>query len=119
MRGCFARWGESVHPKLDRFFEKLTGWALPNFTVVNEPDFCAPYAYLSTGKPWKTQQVIDRVRQEAFTKKPDGLPGNDDLGATSAVYVWNLSGDPGPGRIHDWHAHVSASDDAPAPWKHD
>ena len=82
----------SVVPKLDKFFEKVSGWALPNFTVTNEPDFCAPYAYLWTGNPWKTQQVVDRIRRETFTTKPDGLPGNDDLGATSGVYVWNAIG---------------------------
>jgi predicted alpha-1,2-mannosidase len=83
---------EKVVPKLDRFFQKLSGWALPNFTVTNEPDFCAPYAYVWTGNPWKTQEVVDRIRRETFTTKPDGLPGNDDLGATSGVYVWNALG---------------------------
>jgi len=83
---------EKTEVKLDKFFEKLSGWGLPNFTVTNEPDFCAPYAYLWTGSPWKTQQVIDRIRKETFTTKPDGLPGNDDLGATSGVYVWNAIG---------------------------
>ena len=83
---------QNAIPKLDKFFEKLSGWALPNFTVTNEPDFCAPFVYLWTGNPWKTQQVIDRIRRETFTIKPDGLPGNDDLGATSGVYVWNAIG---------------------------
>ena len=83
---------DKTEAKLDKFFEKLSGWGLPNFTVTNEPDFCAPYAYLWTGNPWKTQQVIDRIRKETFTTKPDGLPGNDDLGATSGVYVWNAMG---------------------------
>jgi len=92
--GLFEAMGgnDKVLPKLDRFFVKLSGWAQPNFTVTNEPDFCAPYAYLWTGNPWKTQQVIDRIRRETFTTKPDGLPGNDDLGATSGVYVWNAIG---------------------------
>jgi len=92
--GLFREMGgdEKVVPRLDKFFEKLSGWSLPNFTVANEPDFCAPYAYLWTGTPWKTQQVIDRIRRETFTTKPDGLPGNDDLGATSGVYVWNAMG---------------------------
>jgi predicted alpha-1,2-mannosidase len=92
--GLFEAMGgnDNVIPKLDKFFVKLSGWALPNFTVTNEPDFCAPYAYLWTGNPWKTQQVIDRIRKETFTTKPDGLPGNDDLGATSGVYVWNAMG---------------------------
>jgi predicted alpha-1,2-mannosidase len=83
---------QRVVPKLDKFFEKLTGWALPYFTVTNEPDFCAPYAYVWTGNAWKTQEVVDRIRRETFTTKPDGLPGNDDLGATSGVYVWNALG---------------------------
>ncbi len=88
-----AMGGDSVVvPRLDKFFEKLSGWGLPNFTVANEPDFCAPYAYLWAGEPWKTQEVIDRIRRETFMAKPDGLPGNDDLGATSGVYVWNALG---------------------------
>jgi predicted alpha-1,2-mannosidase len=92
--GLFREMGgnDKVVLRLDKFFEKLSGWALPNFTVTNEPDFCAPYAYLWAGTPWKTQQVIDRIRKETFTTKPDGLPGNDDLGATSGVYVWNAIG---------------------------
>jgi len=83
---------ENVLPKLDRFFEKLSGWGLPYFTVTNEPDFCTPYAYVWTGSAWKTQEVVDRIRRETFAAKPDGLPGNDDLGATSGVYVWNALG---------------------------
>lgn len=83
---------DKVLPKLDQFFEKLTGWGGPHFTVANEPDFCTPFAYVWTGNAWKTQEVIGRIRHETFTTKPDGLPGNDDLGATSGVYVWNALG---------------------------
>jgi predicted alpha-1,2-mannosidase len=83
---------EKVLPKLDKFFEQVSGWGLPTYTVTNEPDFCAPFVYLWAGCPWKTQAVIDRIRRETFTTKPDGLPGNDDLGATSGVYVWNALG---------------------------
>lgn len=92
--GLFAEMGgaDKAAAKLDRFFEKLSGWGLPNFTVTNEPDFCAMYAYSWAGMTWKTQSVIDRVRRETFFNKPDGLPGNDDLGATSGVYVWNAIG---------------------------
>src|SRR6185312_15648608 len=88
--GLFKAMGgnQNALPKLDTFFTKLSGWG-SNFTVSNEPDFCAPYAYIWTGNPWKTQEVVDRIRRETFTTKPDGLPGNDDLGATSGVYVWN------------------------------
>lgn len=92
--GLFKAMGgtENVLPKLDKFFQKLTGWGSPTFTVANEPDFCAPYAYVWTGHPSKTEDVVDRIRRETFTSQPDGLPGNDDLGATSGVYVWNALG---------------------------
>jgi predicted alpha-1,2-mannosidase len=92
--GLFKAMGgnRNVLAKLDRFFVEVNGWGKPNFTVANEPDFCAPYAYVWTGNPWKTQEVVDRIRRETFTAKPDGLPGNDDLGATSGVYVWNALG---------------------------
>ena len=92
--GLFDAMGgrEKAILKLDKFFEKVTGWGLPNYTVANEPDFCAAYAYDWAGAPWKTQEVIDRIQREAFFVRPDGLPGNDDLGATSGVYVWNALG---------------------------
>jgi predicted alpha-1,2-mannosidase len=92
--GLFRAMGgnDAVIPRLDKFFQKVVGWGLPNFTVANEPDFVAPFAYLWAGAPWKTQEVIDRIRREAFNTTPDGLPGNDDLGATSGVYIWGALG---------------------------
>lgn len=92
--GLFEAMGgpQTVVPKLDKFFTVLKGWGVPNYTVSNEPDFCAAYAFNWAGAPWKTQEVVDRVRREAFSTTPDGLPGNDDLGATSGVYVWNALG---------------------------
>lgn len=84
--------GEKAALKLDKFFEKVDGWAQPNFTVNNEPDFCTPYVYLWLGQPWKTQAVVDRIRRETFSARPAGIPGNDDLGATSGVYVWSALG---------------------------
>jgi putative alpha-1,2-mannosidase len=36
--------------------------------------------------------VVSRIAQETFKPTPDGIPGNDDLGATSGVYVWNALG---------------------------
>ena len=92
--GLFQAMGgaPAVLPKLDKFFTTVVGWGLPTFTVVNEPDFCAPYSYLWLGYPWKTQEVVDRTRREAFANSPGGLPGNDDLGATSGVYVWSALG---------------------------
>jgi predicted alpha-1,2-mannosidase len=77
--------------KFDRFFQKVVGWNTINFTVTNEPDFGEEYVYDWLGQPWKTQAVISRAL-ETFTTKPDGLPGNDDLGATSGLYVFDSLG---------------------------
>jgi predicted alpha-1,2-mannosidase len=88
-----AMGGEAqVEPRLDKFFTKLRCWGEPCFNMENEPDFVTPYVYVFAGKPWKSQEVIARIARETFKTTPEGLPGNDDLGATSGVYVWNALG---------------------------
>jgi predicted alpha-1,2-mannosidase len=88
-----AMGGEAeVEKRLDHFFTKLRCWGEPCFNMENEPDFVTPYAYVFLGKPWKTQELIRRIAKETFRTTPEGLPGNDDLGATSGVYVWNALG---------------------------
>jgi predicted alpha-1,2-mannosidase len=77
--------------KFDRFFTQVVGWNTIHFTTTNEPDFGEEYIYDWLGQPWKTQAAISRAR-ETFTTKPDGLPGNDDLGATSGIYVFDSLG---------------------------
>lgn len=79
-------------PRLDKFFLKLICWGEPCFNMANEPDFVTPYAYVFAGQPWKTQEIVTRIEQQTFNTKPNGIPGNDDLGATSGVYVWNALG---------------------------
>jgi putative alpha-1,2-mannosidase len=81
-----------VVPRLDRFFAKLVCWGEPCFNMANEPDFVTPYVYEFTDQPWKTDQVIQRIEEQTFNTEPGGIPGNDDLGATSGVYVWNALG---------------------------
>ena len=90
----FSAWVASARstPRLDKFFLKLICWGEPCFNMENEPDFVTPYAYVFAGKPWKTQDVVTRIEQQTFNTTPDGIPGNDDLGATSGVYVWNALG---------------------------
>ncbi|MFJ9348567.1 GH92 family glycosyl hydrolase [Streptomyces sp. NPDC101237] len=56
------------------------------YNPMNEPDLIAPYAYLSTGRPWKTTDVV-HAALTLFTDGPSGMTGNDDLGTMSA---WNV-----------------------------
>ena len=83
---------DATTSRLDKSFRKLICWGEPCFNMANEPDFVTPYAYVFAGQPWKTQQVVTRIEQQTFSTKPNGIPGNDDLGATSGVYLWNALG---------------------------
>ena len=79
---------EAVAGRLDSFFNELNaGPDRPHFFIGNEPVFPVPWVYNYVGEPWKTQAVTRRVLTELFTPEPGGIPGNDDLGATSSWVV--------------------------------
>ena len=79
--------------RLDKFTSKLNvGPVDPYLWAGNEPDFSVPWLYNYLGQPWKTQELVDRMRSTLFSPTPDGEPGNDDLGAMSAWYVWAAMG---------------------------
>jgi predicted alpha-1,2-mannosidase len=83
----------TVAQRLDRFTSQLNvGPEEPYLWAGNEPGFDVPWLYNYIGQPWRTQQLVDRVRSELFTPTPDGEPGNDDLGAMSSWYVWAALG---------------------------
>ena len=95
MRGLFDRIGgnDAVVRRLDDFFKEFNaGPDRPHFFIGNEPVFPVPWAYNYAGQPWKTQAVTRRVLLELFTDTPGGLPGNDDLGATSSWVVFAALG---------------------------
>ena len=93
-RGLFNAVGGDAEAtrRLDRFFTKLVGWGQPYFNIGNEPSFVAPYAYAFAGSASRTQGTVRRIMNEIYRPTPAGLPGNDDLGATSAWYVWGALG---------------------------
>ena len=75
--------------RLDKFTSQLNvGPVEPYLWAGNEPNFSVPWLYNYLGQPWKTQELVDRMRSTLFSPTPDGEPGNDDLGAMSAWYVW-------------------------------
>ncbi|MFD8569372.1 GH92 family glycosyl hydrolase [Streptomyces sp. NPDC059639] len=61
------------------------------FNPNNEPDFHAPWMYAWTGAPWKTSAAL-RALRTLFTDDAYGMPGNDDLGATSSLLVFAMAG---------------------------
>ncbi|MBP2471360.1 putative alpha-1,2-mannosidase [Crossiella equi] len=83
----------AAQPLMDEFFKKVNvGPNEPHQWSGNEVDFSTPWLYNYVGQPWKTQAVIRRIQNELFAPHPDGLPGNDDLGAQSSWYVWSALG---------------------------
>ncbi len=58
----------------------------------NEPSIGAPWLYDYAGAPWKTQELVRRVLDTLWVDAPEGIPGNDDLGAMSGWAVWAALG---------------------------
>jgi predicted alpha-1,2-mannosidase len=93
--GLFKQLGGdgAVVTRLNAFFSSLNaGLTLPNFYMGNEPTFEVPWLYNWAGEPSGTQYIVQRIMATAFGTGPDGLPGNDDLGAVSGWYVWGALG---------------------------
>jgi len=79
--------------RLDPYFTQVNaGLELPYFYIGNEPGFNTPWLYDFAGAPYRTQAVVRQVLQQGYSTQPDGLPGNDDLGATSGWQVWAMLG---------------------------
>jgi len=62
------------------------------YYIGNEPAFQTPWAYNWAAAPKYAQYIIPVIMNKNFSTKPGGLPGNDDMGATSAWYVWAALG---------------------------
>ncbi|NAZ82728.1 glycoside hydrolase family 92 protein [Kineococcus sp. R8] len=84
--------------RLDGFFRAEDGsWSFTagdplRYDATNQPGLHAPFLYNAFGQPWKTQDTVRAIVDEAYGTGPRGLPGNDDLGTMSAWYVWAAMG---------------------------
>ena len=95
LEGLFTEMGGHANAvtRLDSLFTQLNaGTKRPYFYIGNEPEHGTPWTYNFAQAPWKTQSTVRRIVDEAYTNNAGGLPGNDDLGATSAWLVWAYLG---------------------------
>ncbi|MBK8231225.1 MAG: glycoside hydrolase family 92 protein [Candidatus Eisenbacteria bacterium] len=95
IEGLFERMGGRgpALARLDHLFLELNaGTARPHFYIGNEPEHGTPWVYHFAGAPDRTRAVVQRIVGGEFHVGPGGLPGNDDLGATSAWLVWAYLG---------------------------
>ncbi|GAB1326857.1 GH92 family glycosyl hydrolase [Streptomyces sennicomposti] len=98
--GLFAAMGgrDKALARLDAFFHKSDGsWAFTGAggdkaALDNEPSINVPYLYAYAGAPYRTQETVRAAMRQLWTTEPGGIPGNDDLGAMSAWYVFSALG---------------------------
>ncbi|CAE7220261.1 unnamed protein product [Symbiodinium natans] len=65
---------------------------LHGLSLGNEPSMHVPYLYSTQGEVNRTARLVDKLVKTMFTSRPDGLPGNDDMGAMSTWAVLSLLG---------------------------
>lgn len=100
LRGLIEAMGgnERANQRLDAFFKRPDGtWAITrsgglHAELSNEPSIGAPWVYLYSGKPYKSHEIVRQVLNTLWKDAPNGIPGNDDLGAMSSWYVWAAMG---------------------------
>jgi predicted alpha-1,2-mannosidase len=79
--------------RLNHHFTQVNGGlTTPYFYIGNEPEHGVPWAYNFARNPAGTADAVHKVQSQGFNTSAGGLPGNDDLGATSAWYVWSALG---------------------------
>ncbi len=84
---------EEAESRLDTLFRRLdAGYGDTWYASGNEPSFQIPWTYNWVGKPYKTQAIVNRIINEQYNSKIDGLPGNDDLGTMGGWYVFACMG---------------------------
>jgi predicted alpha-1,2-mannosidase len=100
LRGLVEAIGSKAraNQRLEAFFKRPDGsWALTrsgglHAELSNEPSVATPFVYLYTGQPHKAQEIVRHVQNTLWKDAPDGIPGNDDLGAMSSWYAWTAIG---------------------------
>jgi len=63
-----------------------------NYAHGNQPIQHMIYLYDYAGAPWKAQWHVRSVMRRLYAAQPDGYPGDEDNGQTSAWYVFSALG---------------------------
>lgn len=93
---------EAFHTRLDSLFNTasyMTGREQADITGLigqyahgNEPSHHVAYLYNYVGDFKSTSKYVNKICNEFYTNKPDGLAGNEDCGQMSAWYVLSSMG---------------------------
>jgi predicted alpha-1,2-mannosidase len=91
--GLFARLGGKarVRAKLRNYLSQPNGMGMHPF-FANEFDLGEQFAPDYAGDPAETQLAVNNIRRNLFRPGPFGLDNNDDLGAESSQFIWEMLG---------------------------
>ncbi|HKS99832.1 MAG TPA: GH92 family glycosyl hydrolase, partial [Rugosimonospora sp.] len=81
----------AVAAKLRSFLSKPNGFGM-FAQLSNEFGFGEQYAPNYAGDPAGTQLAVHTMLDTMYPPGPSGLPNNDDLGANSSTFVWEMLG---------------------------
>jgi len=80
-----------VVPALREYLSQPDGGWPTHAALRNEFDFGQQYALNYAGDPAGTQQVVNNIRTTMYRPGPS-TPANDDLGANSSAFIWQMLG---------------------------
>ncbi len=80
-----------VVPALRQFLSQPNGFGMYAY-LTNEFGFGEQYALNYAGDPAGTQQAVNKIRNTMYQPGPSGLADNDDLGANSSAFIWEMLG---------------------------
>ncbi len=80
-----------VAPALEKYLSQPDGFGM-YAQLTNEFDFGEQNALDYAGDPAGTQAAVNNIRNNMYTPGPSGLANNDDLGANSSSFIWEMLG---------------------------
>jgi len=91
--GLFSLLGGNakVVPELQQYLSQPNGFGM-YAQLTNEFDEGEQNALDYAGDPAGTQQAVNNIRNGMYLPGPSGLANNDDLGANSSAFIWEMLG---------------------------
>jgi hypothetical protein len=91
--GLFSLLGgdATVVPELQQYLSEPNGFGMYG-ELANEFDFGEQNALDYAGDPAGTQLAVNTIRNTMYLPGPSGLANNDDLGANSSAFIWEMLG---------------------------
>lgn len=86
------RFDESYYGQVIHEIREMQIVDMGNYAHGNQPIQHMVYLYNYAGAPWKAQWRVRDVMRRLYAATPDGYPGDEDNGQTSAWYIFSALG---------------------------